>query len=138
MALAMTDVAGVQLDSLAPEALDAELLDRTWREVARLHRSGLAHRALRAGNILVGDDARPVLIDLGFGAAAASARLQAIDRAELLASLAVLVGPQDSVASAVRVIDRDDLVAALPYLQPLALSHATRVATSKSLLREVA
>ena len=137
MALAMTDVAGVQLDSLAPEALDPELLDRTWHEVARLHRSGLAHRALRAGNILVGDDGRPVLIDLGFGAAAASARLQAIDRAELLASLAALVGPQDSVASAVRVIDRDDLVAALPYLQPLALSHATRAATSKSLLREV-
>ena len=35
----------------------------------------------------------PVLIDLGFGEESATPRMQAIDRAELLASMAALVGP---------------------------------------------
>ena len=96
----------------------------------------MAHRALRAANVLVGPDG-PVIIDLGFGEESATARMQAIDRAELLASLAVLVGADRAVASATRVVGPAALATAVPYLQPLALSAATRKQVSKSLLGDL-
>ena len=77
------------------------------------------------------------MIDLGFGEESAGARAQAIDRAELLVSLAVLVGPEPALASAARTIGADALAAAAPYLQPLALSAATRKQASKKVLREL-
>ena len=77
------------------------------------------------------------MIDLGFGNESAEDRAQAIDRAELLVSLAVLVGPEPALASAVRTIGVDALAGAAPYLQPLALSAATRKQASKALLREL-
>ena len=136
MALAMQDVGGRRLDTLAPEEIDANLLDAVWREVALLHRARLAHRSLRAANILL-NDARPVIIDMGFGAESTSPRLQAIDRAELLASLGTIVGADAVIASAARVLGPGDLAAAVPFLQPLALSAATRKQASKSLLRDL-
>ena len=96
----------------------------------------MAHRALRAANVLVGADG-PVIIDLGFGEESATPRMQAIDRAELLASLAALVGADRAVASAVACVGPAALAAAVPYLQPLALSAATRKQVSKSLLHDL-
>ena len=79
---------------LAPaEELDAELLDAVWPEVQALHAAGIAHRALRAANILVTDDGRSI-VDFGSGEAPRRPPLQAIDRAELLASLASLAGAE--------------------------------------------
>ncbi len=80
---------------------------------------------------------RPTIIDLSFGEESATPRAQAIDRAELLASLAALVGPERALASAARVLDPADLATALPYLQPLALSASTRHQVSKRLLTEL-
>jgi undecaprenyl-diphosphatase len=136
MVLALDEITGQPLDTLAPEAVGEDLLDAVWREVATVHRRRLAHRALRAGNIMVADG-RPVIIDFGFSVESGPPRMRAIDRAELLASLSVLVGATPVVESAARVLDSDDLAAALPYLQPLALSAATRRAVSKGLLREL-
>jgi undecaprenyl-diphosphatase len=101
-----------------------------------LHHARIAHRALRAGNILVADG-RPVVVDLGFAEQSAGARLLAIDRAELLASLALLVGAQPVIASAKRVIGSPELASTMPYLQPLALSAATRAKASKAMLKEL-
>ena len=50
----------------------------------------------------------------------------ALDIAELLASLAVIAGPDKAVAGAAVVIGRDGVAAAVPLLQPLALSAGTR------------
>jgi uncharacterized protein (TIRG00374 family) len=136
MALAMEHVAGPRLDALAPDAIDPALLDAVWAAVRTLHRRRLAHRALRAANVLVAEG-RPVIVDFGFGQDSATPRMQAIDRAELLTSLAVIVGPEAAVASAARVLGPADLATTLPYLQPLALSAATRRAASKGLLREL-
>jgi undecaprenyl-diphosphatase len=134
MALAMEDVGGQRLDSLSPDEIDADLLDAVWREVSLKDNARIAHGALRAANVLVADH-RPILIDLGAGDQSADARLQAVDRAELLVSLATLVGPEQAVASATRVLTPGDLAAATAFLQPLALSKATRKPASKSLLR---
>ena len=125
-----------RLDALSPDQIDDALLDAVWREVATIHAARLAHRALRAGNILVAAG-RPTIIDLSFGEESATPRSQAIDRAELLASLAALVGPERALGSAARVLDPDDLATALPYLQPLALSASTRHQVSKGLLTEL-
>jgi undecaprenyl-diphosphatase len=133
VAVAFEHVDGTRLDELPADSIGPELLDAVWREVATLHRARIAHRSLRAANVLVAAG-QPVIIDLGFGAESADARLQAIDRAELLVSLATLVGSEPAVASAARVIGHDDLASALPYLQPLALSRATRRGAPKGLL----
>jgi undecaprenyl-diphosphatase len=117
MVLAMEEIPGRRLDELAPDEIDPRLLDAVWSQVGRLHRAGLAHGALRAANILV-DNGRPSLIDLGAGTAAATERARAIDRAELLASLAALVGVEVALAAAARTVDATDLAAAMPYLQP--------------------
>ena len=132
--LAMEDVGGCRLDTVAADDVDAATLDAVWTQVDALHRCGVSHGALRAANVLV-TAAGVRLIDLGAGSAAPSSRDQAIDRAELLASLASIVGPAAAVASAARVLATDDLAAAMPYLQPLALSAATRRAAPKSMLR---
>ena len=136
MVLALEYVDGGPLDDLAPEQIDDGLLESTWTAVATLHRRGMAHRALRAANVLVGAG-EPVIIDLGFGEESATPRMQAIDRAELLASLGALVGPDRAVASAVRSIGAATIATALPYLQPLALSAATRKQMSKARLHEL-
>jgi undecaprenyl-diphosphatase len=136
MVLALGYVDGRHLDELASEELDDRLLDATWEQVVKLHKRRIAHRALRAANVLVGS-AGPVVIDLGFGDESATERMFAIDRAELLTSLAAVVGPERSVASAARMLGSHELATAMPYLQPLALSAATRKQVSKSGLAEV-
>jgi uncharacterized protein (TIRG00374 family) len=136
MVLAMEDVRGRPLDTLTPEELTTEVLEGVWAETRRFHAAGLAHRALRAGNILITDDG-PVIVDLGGAEAPAEPRLKAIDRAELLVSLAELVGPDGATDTAAAVLAADELATAAPYLQPLALSTATRKQASKPLLKEL-
>jgi uncharacterized membrane protein YbhN (UPF0104 family) len=136
MVLAMTDVDGRPLDSIEPGTIGDDLLDSVWREVKAMERGRIAHRSLRAANVLVAGD-RPVVIDLGFGDESSTSRLESIDRAELLTSLATLVGADRSVASASRVLDPGALAASAPYIQPLALSASTRKQASKALLRSV-
>ena len=130
---------GAASTSWRPDEIDADLLDAVWHEVGRDARArGSRTGRLRAANVLVADG-RPVLIDLGFGEESATPRLQAIDRAELLASLAALVGAEP-VGRVGRACHRaaTTLAAAAPYLQPLALSAATRKQASKSLLQRAA
>jgi uncharacterized protein (TIRG00374 family) len=127
---------GRPLDTLTPEELTTSLLEGVWGETQRLHAAGLAHRALRAGNILV-TDGGPVIVDLGRAEAPADPRLKAIDRAELLVSLAEIVGADRATGTAAAVLTPDELAAAAPYLQPLALSAATRKRASKVLLKEL-
>ena len=136
MVIAMEDVRGRQLDTVPPEEVDADLLEAVWRETNALHAAGLAHRALRAANIIHTDDGL-VIVDFGTAEAGGDPRLQAIDRAELLVSLAELAGPQPATEAAARVVAPADLAAAAPFLQPLALTAATRRRASKSLLKEL-
>ena len=92
----------------------------------RLHRAGIAHRSLRTANVMAGNDGRPWLTDFSFSELAATQRQKDLDLAELLASLALLVGADRAVSSAAAVIGARQLAAAVPLLQPLALSAATR------------
>jgi glycosyltransferase 2 family protein len=119
-------VAGQTLDRLDPARVDDRLLAAVWAEVGRLRAAGLAHRDPRRANVLVDLDGRPWLLDFGFAEAAASPRRQAGDVAELLASLACLVGADRAARSATGVLGVEAVAQALPLLQPAALAAATR------------
>jgi glycosyltransferase 2 family protein len=139
MLLIQQHVAGQTLDRLHPARVDDRLLAAVWSEVARLHAAGIAHRDLRRANLLMDQDGRPWLLDFGFAEAAASRRRLAGDVAELLASLAPLVGAGRAVRAATRALGAEAVAEALPLLQPAALAAATRadLRTRPDLLAEL-
>jgi uncharacterized protein (TIRG00374 family) len=124
--LAMERVDGSSLEWLPVQQISDERLRRLWAEVDSLHRAGIAHRALRAGNVMVDGAGQPWLTDFSFSDLAATQRPKDLDLAELMASLAVLVGADRAVSSAAAVIGVRGVASAAPLLQPLALSAATR------------
>ncbi|MFG2054560.1 flippase-like domain-containing protein [Micromonospora sp. NPDC048930] len=118
-------VPGRPLDALDPAELDRDTLDDVCRQVARLHRAGLAHRDLRAANVLVADGTA-WLVDLSFGTDQASADQQARDLVELLVTLAALAGVRETVDAAVGQLGAGAVADSLPWLQPALLSRAGR------------
>jgi uncharacterized membrane protein YbhN (UPF0104 family) len=129
--LVMDRVDGSSLGQFPAQRISDGLLRRLWAEVDRLHRAGIAHRSLRAANVMVDGDMVPWLTDFSFSELAAAQRQQDLDLAELLASLAVLAGADRAVSSAAAVIGAQALAAVVPLLQPLALSAATRHAIAR-------
>jgi undecaprenyl-diphosphatase len=129
--LSMQLVSGQTLQDGAVGEITDELLRALWEQVRCLHRAGIAHRSLRPANVMVDESGRPWIVDFSFSELAATDRQLALDRAELLAATAGLVGPDRAAAAAAAVIDHADLAAAVPLLQPLALSHATRRAVRR-------
>lgn len=125
---------GVTLDDV-PELGDA-LVRSAWAQVQVLRRQGIAHRDLRAANLMCVDD-EAWLIDFGFAEVAATDEMLDRDVAELVASTAALIGPERAVANAVAVLGPDAVAAAIPWMQPLAVSTATRTAVSKETFAEL-
>jgi uncharacterized membrane protein YbhN (UPF0104 family)/membrane-associated phospholipid phosphatase/tRNA A-37 threonylcarbamoyl transferase component Bud32 len=121
-------VTGRPLDEIDPREVSATLLGSLWQEVARLRAAGIAHRDLRLGNVIVDAELRPHLIDFGFAEASASPSRLAQDVAELLASASVVAPPDQVVDAAVSVLGATAVAEAVPLLQPMALSAATRSA----------
>jgi undecaprenyl-diphosphatase len=124
--LAMERVNGRSLDRVPDQGLSDPLLRELWQQVDGLHRARIAHRSLRAANIVVDQAGRPWIVDFSFSELGATQRQIALDTAELLASLAAIIGAGRAVGSAVAVIGPDGVAAAVPLLQPLALSAGTR------------
>ena len=124
--LTMELVAGQCLDDIPADRITDQLARSLWHAVGRLHRARIAHRSLHGSNIMISQDGSPRLVDFSFAELAATGRQRAIDVAELLTSLAGRIGPDRAVASAAAVIGTDSVAAAVPLLQPLALSAGTR------------
>ncbi len=93
------------------------------RQVALLHRAGIAHRDLRAANILLAGRTAH-LVDLGFGVDGAPADQQARDLVELLVALAGRVDPAAVVDVAMAQLGAAQVADSLPYLQRPVLSRA--------------
>ena len=72
--LVMERVDGSSLGQLPVQRISDDLLQRVWAEVDRLHRAGIAHRSLRAANVMVDSDMRPWLTDFSFSGLAATQR----------------------------------------------------------------
>jgi uncharacterized protein (TIRG00374 family) len=124
--LVMEWVGGCSLEQLSTEQISDDLLARLWAEVDKLHRAGIAHRSLRAANVLVTGASVPMIADFSFSELAATGRQMDLDVAELLASLAALAGEDRAVSTAAGVLGPQGVAPAVPLLQPLALSAATR------------
>jgi len=128
--LVMPWAGGCSLDRLPAGQIGDDLLARLWAEVDKLHRAGIAHRSLRTANVMADPAGRPTIVDFSFSELDATPRQMDLDVAELLASLAVLAGEDRVVSAAAGVLGAGRLGRAVPLLQPLALSAATRRAVA--------
>jgi uncharacterized membrane protein YbhN (UPF0104 family) len=106
---------------------DDQLL-RVWEAVLRLHAHRVTHRTLTADRILFADDGDVVLLDPGGGDVAASDLQIRLDLTQLLAELALLVGPDRAARLATKAVGADQLAAVVPLLQPIVLHRSTRSA----------
>jgi uncharacterized membrane protein YbhN (UPF0104 family) len=109
---------------------DDQLL-RVWEAVLQLHGHRVTHRALTGDRIMFADDGDVVLLDPGNGDVAATDLQLRLDLAQLLAELALLVGPDRAAGLAVKAVGADKLVAVVPLLQPIVLYRSTRAAVRR-------
>jgi uncharacterized membrane protein YbhN (UPF0104 family) len=109
---------------------DDQLL-RVWEAVLQLHAHRVTHRALTADRILFADDGNVVLLDPGAGDVAATDLQLRLDLAQLLAELALVVGPERTATLAVKAVGPDELVAVVPLLQRIVLYRSTRAAVRR-------
>ena len=116
---------GTTLAKRNPGCSDGEL-QQIWDAVDRLHARKVTHRGLTADRILLTDDGRAMLLDPGEGDVAASDLQIRLDVAQLLAELALYVGPDRAAGLALGRASPDELVAVVPLLQPVALARSTR------------
>jgi uncharacterized membrane protein YbhN (UPF0104 family) len=103
-------------------------LRRVWEAVLRLHGHRVAHRTLTASNIMFADDGEVILLDPGAGDVAATDLQLRLDLAQLMAELALLVGPDRTTGLALEAVGVDELVGVASLLQPLVLYRSTRAA----------
>jgi membrane-associated phospholipid phosphatase/tRNA A-37 threonylcarbamoyl transferase component Bud32 len=87
-------IEGRDLATLDAAQVEDALLTELWRQVALLHRAGIAHGDLVPANCMVDPDGRAWLVDFDQAHAASGSATVERDRAELLAALAALVGPE--------------------------------------------
>lgn len=123
--LAFEHVGGRTFASIDDGLGDAELLG-AWDILASLQAARIAHRALYADNLVLGQEGKVNVIGLEDGAIAASDILLRIDIAELLVTLSMLVGHERAITSGRVMFGEAGLVRALPALQSVAFSTTTR------------
>jgi glycosyltransferase 2 family protein len=119
-------VQGRSLEETDPDGVAEATLAATWREVARLHRAGIAHGDLGRHSVVVDGDGRPWLVDFDNARAVAPRRMRQADLVELLVSLAVRFGPGPALAGAAEAVGRQELADALAATRPAALTRTTR------------
>ncbi|SCE13238.1 hypothetical protein GA0115240_14003 [Streptomyces sp. DvalAA-14] len=119
-------IGGRRLDALADEEITDALMREAWTQVRSLQSRRIAHRRLVGESLLVDRAGRVFLTELRGGEIASGDIVLRMDIAQLLTTLALRVGPERAVASALAVLGPDAVAASLPLLQPIALSRATR------------
>ncbi len=107
------------------DVTDAELAD-VWDAVHQLHAHRVTHRSLTADRIMLTDDGKIMLLNPGDGDIAASDLQIRLDVAQLIAELALIVGPDRAADLALKKAGAGELVAVVPLLQRVALARSTR------------
>jgi undecaprenyl-diphosphatase len=126
MLISFEMVEGSRLDYVNDDDVSDRVLRRMWEQLACLRTHRIAHRDLRRPNILVDTEGNPWFTGFAFSEVAATDDQLDGDIAQLLAALSVTVGVDRSVTSAVQSLGPETVGAALPRLQPNALSRSTR------------
>ncbi|MCL2464893.1 MAG: flippase-like domain-containing protein, partial [Micrococcales bacterium] len=117
------------LNEVDDEQLTDELLAEVWTQLRAAHHAGIAHRAITADTVLVGpDDGHHGVWLTGWdsGDVASSDLARRIDLTQMLAVLALRVGPERAVRSVANVLNDDDVAAIGPMLQTVTLPRQTR------------
>jgi undecaprenyl-diphosphatase len=130
MLIAYEMVDAHRLDHMSGDEVSDQFLHELWEHVSRLREHRIAHRDLRAANILVAPGDKPWITGFAFSEVAATDDQLDGDVAQLLAALALAVGADRSVTGAVEILGTQTVGAALPRLQPNALSDSTRTAVN--------
>ena len=128
--LAYEHIDGTRFSELT-EITDADLM-QAWRAVRTLHENQVSHRSLTAAHLMRGTDGNVWLIGGETGSIAAGDIAQRIDIAELLCTVALITDVERAVSTGRTVLGLSTLARALPALQPVALSYATRRAVRKN------
>ncbi len=108
------------------------VLRQAWKAVATLHRSQAAHRRLNSNHVYVASTGDVLLVDFSDGELGASDYALAADVAEMLANTAAIFGVTEAVQAAVDAMGLESVSAALPRMQPLALTRLTRNAVKEA------
>lgn len=118
------------LQDLTTEQITDEVLHDAWVQLEIAHAAGLAHRSLTSNVLLVGtgEDDEPEVWLTGWetGDVASSSLARRVDLTQMVALLALRVGAERAVASALTVHSAEDLAAIGPLLQVVALPASTR------------
>ncbi|HLM18425.1 MAG TPA: lysylphosphatidylglycerol synthase transmembrane domain-containing protein [Acidimicrobiia bacterium] len=126
--LVVDQVTGTDLYDFDADAMSDGLLDHVWAELQTLHAARVAHGKLDGKHVLVdgnGSNAKVRIVGFDFASSSARFRQTAGDVAQLLAATTAIVGAERAVAAAVRVLGKETVAAALPVLQPAAVSGWT-------------
>ncbi len=130
---------GTTLAQVEPDSLSDADLASFWQLLTLLERAQIAHRGLSLDNLLLDRRGGAGLRATGTGDIAAADLSLRIDVAQLLTTLALIVGPDRAVASGVSSLGSQAIVKALPVVQTVAMSSSTRIAlrAHKGLLRQI-
>lgn len=103
----------------------SKTLQDAWEQVAALHAANMAHRDLRAANLMVDKQGRAWIIDFGFAEVSPRKQRQYMDIAELLMSMSLVAGVKRTVDAAMPIVGPDRMFKVLPYLRREVFSGAT-------------
>jgi len=133
-------VPGTQvLADVQTRRLTDHVLDGMWHQLRTAHAAGIAHRNLDDHAILLDGDDQVLLTGWSQGETSSPRLSRRLDVVALLALLALRVGPERAMASAVRNLTREDLQAIAPIFQIVVLPERTRpeARRNKKVLKEV-
>jgi glycosyltransferase 2 family protein len=124
--LVMAYISGVSLAELPSEQIDDQLLAELWRQVGLLHAHRIAHHDLGGWSVVVDERHQPWLVDFDASQAMAGGPGLANDVAELLVSLARVVGAERALVGAQAGLGPDVVGAALEESEQSTFSMQTR------------
>lgn len=130
-------IKGTALDRL--DSLTLKQNEAVWRQLKILHDNDISHGDLRAGNIMLDEEGKLLIIDFDFAQVAPKDYHKKRDIVELMVSLALISSPEETVKSALRVLPKESLLSSMSLLNKRVLSKATRTKLKKrdSLLESV-
>ncbi|MDH3706046.1 MAG: lysylphosphatidylglycerol synthase domain-containing protein [Acidimicrobiia bacterium] len=108
---------GITVGTLPMGEITDDRLDEMWRTLEGLHAAGISHGALDLESVVLEPDGRVRLMNLGRATLSADEARTNADLVSMLATQVCAAGPDRAVASVLRTLPREDVVAMLPYLQ---------------------
>ena len=127
-------VVGLPLNEAHKDDVTDVVLVDAWHQLGLLHeRARVTHGALDGQHVLV-ELGAAALVDFTNATARSETRMNR-DVADLMVTMSLVVGEERAVTAAREGIGADPLAAALPYLQPAALSRPVRAAAKRRRLK---